>query len=48
MKGYQYTTVEYSHPDPKYRSCRRVSVQLKTAYGEIVAGASIEVGNLAE
>jgi len=40
---YQYTTIEYTHPDPELRSRRRVSVMLQMDYGEVVAGVGIGV-----
>ena len=41
---YQYTTIDFGHPDPRYRPKDSVSVHLQTSIGEIVAGASIDVG----
>lgn len=43
---YQFTAVDYNHPDPRLRSASHVSVHLQTDVEEIVAGASIEVGDL--
>lgn len=39
---YLYTTVDYDHPDPRYRT-PSVSVHLQMDYDEIVAGSRIEV-----
>jgi len=40
---YQFTTVEYTHPRIRYRAYEKVTLQLQMDYGEIVAGASIDV-----
>lgn len=40
---YEFTTIDYDHPDPSYRSTGFVSVHLQMDYDEIVAGARIEV-----
>lgn len=41
---YEFTTIEYEHPDPKLRTPDHVSVRLQMNYDELVAGARIEVG----
>lgn len=40
---YEYTLIEYSHPNPRYRSHRHVSVDIVVCGEPLVAGASIEV-----
>lgn len=41
---YQYTTVDYPHPEPALRPRGSVSVHINLAGHELVAGASVEVG----
>lgn len=42
---YQYTTIDFGHPDPRYRPKNSVSVYLQMDCGELVAGATINVGS---
>lgn len=42
-ESYEVTTIEYSHPDPRYRSRTHVSVEIVVAGEPLVAGASVEV-----
>lgn len=41
-----FTTIDYTHPDPRYRSREAVSVHLQHPAEELVAGATIEVGKV--
>lgn len=40
---YLCTTIEYTHPEPRLRSNRGVSVRLQMDYDELVGGATIDV-----
>lgn len=42
-REYQFTTIEYNHPDSRYRSRKHVSVEFYSMDIPITAGAGVKV-----
>jgi len=40
---YEYTTVDYTHPNPRFRSRQAVAIHDQIAGVEIVSGRCVEV-----